>query len=312
MKTSCNQLWCSSYVAHILPNLHTGQCFSQVQLLPDEMLSPYCWKYLLKSQQSPMQRKIYSFLLDLLMASTWMAVKLNTKFLFLMKLLLKNGLNGMIKQICFWVCVGNMATEFHWNSSLRKSWTFSVMPLITAISMLPVRYILQVLKVGIIFMPFLFQATVGAFCTLSENAWEAAVHIDIISGTYKKETGVGHTQLIQMVLQAGKKHQQVNGITYCTVSIASNSESKCGDALIEITMCWLLPPTSPIYTQLKPLIFLNLLVGEDDITADKDFEHIFKQQCNLMLQNKGFFIEGFCITPLILHGQLQANGVPLH
>ena len=75
---------------------------------------------------------------------------------------------------------------------------------------------------------------------------------------------------------------------------------------------WLLPPVSPIYTQLKPLIFLNLLVGEDDITADKDFKHIFKRQHNLMLQNKGFIIEGFFITPSILRGQLQANGVPLH
>ena len=60
------------------------------------------------------------------------------------------------------------------------------------------------------------------------------------------------------------------------------------------------------------LTFLNLLVGEDDITADKDFKHIFKRQHNLMLRNKGFIIEGFFITPSILHGQLQANGVPLH
>ena len=115
-----------------------------------------------------------------------------------------------------------------------------------------------------------------------------------------------------MVLRAVKKHQQVNGITYRTVSIASDSESKHRDALVEITMRWLLPPASPIYTQLKPLTFLNLLVREDDITADKNFKHIFKQQRNLMLRNKGFIIEGFCITPSILRGQLQANGVPLH
>jgi len=115
-----------------------------------------------------------------------------------------------------------------------------------------------------------------------------------------------------MVLQVGKKHQKVNGIIYCIVSIASYSKSKHGDALVEITMRWLLSPASPIYAQLKPLIFLNLLVREDNITADKDFKHIFKWQCNLMLWNKGFFIKGFCITSSILHGQLQANGVPLH
>lgn len=119
-----------------------------------------------------------------------------------------------------------------------------------------------------------------------------------------------HARLIRTVLQVGKKHQWVNGVTYRTVLIASNGESKCGDALVEITMHWSLSPTSPIYTQLQPLRFLNLLVGEDNITADKDFKHIFKHQHNLMLRNKGFLIDGFCITPSILCGQLQANGVP--
>ena len=104
----------------------------------------------------------------------------------------------------------------------------------------------------------------------------------------------------------------MNGVTYHTVSIASDGESKRGDALVEITMRWSLSPTSPIYTQLQPLRFLNLLVREDDITADKDFKHIFKRQHNLMLRNKGFLIDGFCITPSILRGQLQANGVPSH
>ena len=87
-----------------------------------------------------------------------------------------------------------------------------------------------------------------------------------------KETGVEQAQLIQTVLQAGKKHQRVNGVTYRTVSIASDGKSKCRDALVKITMCWSLSPMSPIYTQLQPLRFLNLLVGEDDITADKDFK----------------------------------------
>ena len=77
-------------------------------------------------------------------------------------------------------------------------------------------------------------------------------------------------------------------------------------------MHWTLPSTSAIYQQLKPLTFLNFLVGEDDITADKDFKHIFKRQRNLMLRNKGFLIEGFCITPSILCLHLCSNGVPQH
>ena len=54
---------------------------------------------------------------------------------------------------------------------------------------------------------------------------------------------------------------------------------------------------------------MNFLVGPDDITADKDFKHIFKLRCNLMMRNKGIFIEGFCVTPSILHIHLQSNSV---
>ena len=152
----------------------------------------------------------------------------------------------------------------------------------------------------------------GAFCTLSENAREAGVRINVISGTCKKETGPEHAALIRTVLEAGKNNREFNGVIYRTVSIASDGESKRGDALVEVTMRWNLRPESPIYKLLKPLTFLNLLVGEDDITADKDFKHIFKRQRNLMLRNKGFMIEGFCITPSILRTHLHSNGVPQH
>ena len=54
-------------------------------------------KFLLGSRQSSTQRKIYSFLLDLLKALIPMAAKLNTKFSFSMRLPLRNGLDGMIE-----------------------------------------------------------------------------------------------------------------------------------------------------------------------------------------------------------------------
>jgi hypothetical protein len=55
---------------------------------------------------------------------------------------------------------------------------------------------------------------------------------------------------------------------------------------------------------------MNLLVGQDDITADKDFKHVFKRQRNLMMRNKGIVIQGFCVTPPILRLHLESNGVP--
>jgi hypothetical protein len=73
-----------------------------------------------------------------------------------------------------------------------------------------------------------------------------------------------------------------------------------------------LSPDSPIYALLQPLEFLNLLVGPDDITVDKDFKHIVKCQRNIFMCAKGVEIMGFCITPSILRSQLEFNGSPPH
>ena len=68
---------------------------------------------------------------------------------------------------------------------------------------------------------------------------------------------------------------------------------------------------SPIYTLLQPLEFLNLLVGPDDITADKDPKHIIKRQRNALMRKKGMEVLGFCITPSILSLHLESNGLSI-
>ena len=83
------------------------------------------------------------------------------------------------------------------------------------------------------------------FAHCQKNAREAAVRINVISGTCKKETGVEHTQLIRTVLRAVKKHQQVNGITYRMVSIASDGESKRRDALVALVTPTSVPNLHP-------------------------------------------------------------------
>lgn len=91
--------------------------------------------------------------------------------------------------------------------------------------------------------------------------------------------------------------------------VASDGEAKHGDALVIQTMSSELSAESPIYGLLRPLDFLNLLVGPDDITVDKDFKHIIKRQRNLFMRAKGVEILGYCITPSVLHSQLESNGV---
>jgi hypothetical protein len=57
---------------------------------------------------------------------------------------------------------------------------------------------------------------------------------------------------------------------------------------------------------------MNLLVGPDDVTADKNFKHIIKRQRNIFMCNKGVEIQGFCITPSVLHLHLKSNGIASH
>ena len=117
--------------------------------------------------------------------------------------------------------------------------------------------------------------------------------------------------MIQMALIAINKTQNHQNFTsYQTVSIASDGKSKCGDALVLLTMKESLSSHLPIYSRLHKLELMNDLVGDDDIMVDKDFtKHVFKCQRNLMMRNKGIEIQGYCITPAILWSQLQSNGV---
>ena len=93
------------------------------------------------------------------------------------------------------------------------------------------------------------------------------------------------------------------------VSIASDGESRRGAAFILLTFKQQLSPESPIYPLLKPLTFLNLHVGDDDLTCDKDWKHVFKRFRNLLLRHRGVVIDGFRITPSILKDHFKSSGL---
>ncbi|KAH9074231.1 hypothetical protein EDB83DRAFT_2312565 [Lactarius deliciosus] len=153
------------------------------------------------------------------------------------------------------------------------------------------------------------EATVAAIGVLSSEPREYAVRPIMFSGTCKRETSEEHAKVIKTILEACNKQSKRNNTIFRTVCIASDGEAKRGDALVIQTMSAELSAESPIYAQLRPLEYLNLLVGPDDITADKDFKHIVKRQRNVFMRTKGVEILGFCITPSILRSHLESNGV---
>jgi len=130
----------------------------------------------------------------------------------------------------------------------------------------------------------------------------------LISGDCKRENGDQHAKVIQTVLDGINTLQDKTKLRI--VSIASDGETRRGLAFILLTFKRQLSIQSPIYPLLYPLKFLDLHVGDDDITCDKDWKHVFKRFRNLLLRQRGLVVNGFRITPDIIRDHLKSNGLP--
>ena len=119
--------------------------------------------------------------------------------------------------------------------------------------------------------------------------------------------GEQHAKVIQTVLEGVNKLQDNTKLRI--VSIASDGESKRGSTFINLTFKFPLPTNSPIYPLHKPLTFLNLHVGDDELTCDKDWKHVFKWWCNLLLCQHGMVVNKVRITPDIIREQFRAAGL---
>ena len=70
-----------------------------------------------------------------------------------------------------------------------------------------------------------------------------------------------------------------------------------------------LSPESPIYSLLQPLCFLNLFVGDNDLTCNKDYKHVFKRFWNLFVRLHGVTINNRRIMPDIMTNQFKSEGL---
>jgi hypothetical protein len=125
----------------------------------------------------------------------------------------------------------------------------------------------------------------------------------LISGSCKRETGAEHASLINIGYLASQKSK------LRTISIASDGESRRGEALVRLTFKHQLKPESPIYKMLHILPLMNLEVGDDDITADKDYKHVFKRLRNLLLRDKGHEVHGVHIKPAVICSHFASNNL---
>ncbi|KAH9011001.1 hypothetical protein EDB84DRAFT_1681136 [Lactarius hengduanensis] len=156
------------------------------------------------------------------------------------------------------------------------------------------------------------EATVGAIGILCNNSRLYSAKPFLISGSCKKETAEDHAILIQTALDAIKLSKALSNAR--VVSIASDGEAKRGKALVLLTFKQKLSPFSPIYPWLSACALLDLHVGDNDITCDKDWKHVgAKRPRNALLREKGLLVQGTWITPPLLRSHLlEAGHKPQH
>ncbi|TFK58449.1 hypothetical protein BDN72DRAFT_739650, partial [Pluteus cervinus] len=147
------------------------------------------------------------------------------------------------------------------------------------------------------------EATVGALGPLSSEPRIYTAWPVLVSGSCKRESGVQHAQLLRTAVEASPKSK------LRVVCIASDGESRRGEALIVETFKRKLSTTSPIHSLLSVIPLMNVEVGDDDITADKDYKHVFKRCRNLMLRVRGLRVHGVDLLPATLKSHLQDNNL---
>src|ERR1700761_4614449 len=125
----------------------------------------------------------------------------------------------------------------------------------------------------------------------------------LISGSCKRETGEQHAQILETTLDAAR----VTNLR--TICICSDGEARRGKAMIHLTFKNRLSPSSAIYDLLCDLEFMNFMVGDDDLTADKDYKHVFKCLRNWLLRLRGIVVLDLEISMAALRSQLHHGGL---
>ena len=91
--------------------------------------------------------------------------------------------------------------------------------------------------------------------------------------------------------------------------LASDGETRRGSDFIHLTFKHELSQKSPLYSLLQHLGFLNFFVGDDDLTCDKDYKHIFKRFRNLFVRPRGVTLNHRRITPDTITNQFKVEGL---
>ncbi|KAH6885601.1 hypothetical protein BKA70DRAFT_1377423 [Coprinopsis sp. MPI-PUGE-AT-0042] len=152
------------------------------------------------------------------------------------------------------------------------------------------------------------DATTGAIGILCRNNKIYPARPVLLSGDCKKESGQEHAKLLSTTLEGVNNTIAKLEAKLRTIALTSDGETRRGSAMIILTFKAKLSPRSPIHIHLSSLAFLDLMVGDDDLTCDKDWKHVLKQLRNLLLRISGIVVNAERITPDIVKHHLKSSG----
>ncbi|KAJ7181372.1 hypothetical protein C8R43DRAFT_1101284 [Mycena crocata] len=151
------------------------------------------------------------------------------------------------------------------------------------------------------------EATIGAVGIMSEDTRLYSARPILISGDCKRESGQEHADnVLEPLLQALASKKDV--IHLRTICLASDGETRRGNAFMIKTWQKPLSSKSNIHLLLKDLKFMNFMVGEDDLTGDKDPKHVDKRLRNVIIRPRGIRVVGIDLKPAMIRTHLQSVG----
>jgi hypothetical protein len=107
------------------------------------------------------------------------------------------------------------------------------------------------------------------------------------------------------VIDACREQQQrIGAQLFC---LALDGEARHGRSFVTLTHKHSLASSSSIYTQLSPLSLFNKLVGDHDLTSDKDYKHIIKRIRSWLIRAASVRIGDVEITSAMLATHLAHN-----
>ncbi|KAJ7921863.1 hypothetical protein B0H13DRAFT_1604186 [Mycena leptocephala] len=154
------------------------------------------------------------------------------------------------------------------------------------------------------------EATVAALGILSSNPREYSARPILFSADCKAESSPEHARnILRPLVTAINNKSQRNNTTYRLICAASDGESRRGNAFVMEYMKRPLAPESPIFPLLSGLELMDFMVGDRDMTADKDAKHALKSLRRLMMRDAGIEVRGFRIKVAIVKEHLRQNGL---